>query len=126
MAKKKAVGKQGRKAGVNRSKAIRDYLGAHSTATNQEVKQALAEQGIEVSDTLVSNARKSAGMPLKKRRRRKLTKRGPGRPSVAGPGNGKVAVEDLMAARKFIAQVGGIDEAKRLVDVMAKVGEVLG
>ncbi len=124
MAKKKAVRKTRSKDGVNRSEAIRDYLSANASASNQEVKQALSDKGIGVSDTLISNARKSAGMPLKKRRRRKFAKRGPGRPpTVATKADGMIIVKDLMAARNFISQVGSVDEAKRLVDVLAKLGE---
>ena len=41
--------------GMNKSQAVRNYLKTHRKATNKEVSEALAKQGVEVSPNHVAN-----------------------------------------------------------------------
>jgi hypothetical protein len=131
MAKKRAAAKQG--DDVNKSEAIRQFVSANGPISNKDVIAGLAEQGIEVSSTLVSNTRKAAGLaPPKRRKKRKTAKtakrattakvgRPVGRPAKSSGSGEKVDVKHLMAAIDFAAAVGGVDDARHLVDLVAKI-----
>lgn len=118
MAKKKRTRRQPKKAGVNRSQSIRDFLKKKPQSTNREVKEALAEQGIEASDNLISSARRTLGIAAKRSGKRG-SRNSPMR--AAKPlrgGNETVPVSSLVAAQRFAAEVGGVDSARRLLDVL--------
>ena len=44
-----------KKQGTNKSQAVRDYHKTHPTASNKEVSEALAKQGVAVSPNHVAN-----------------------------------------------------------------------
>ena len=44
-----------KRQGTSKSQAVRDYLKTHRKATNKEVSDALAKQGVEVSPNHVAN-----------------------------------------------------------------------
>ena len=100
MAKKKAVRK---KAGVNKSQAIRDYLAAHKGAKAATVVEELGKQGVKVSMPLVYQQ-------VTKKKGRKKTAR--------GSANGSVRIEDLKAASKLVKAMGGVERAKAALSVL--------
>jgi len=101
MAKKAARG--------SKSQAVREYLQANKKAKGPEVVAALAEKGIKVSLPMVYNlkARKRMG-----KRRRKA--------EAAGQDVG-VSLTNLLAAKKLVDQVGGIDQALSAVQALARL-----
>ena len=70
-----------KKQGVNKSKAVRDYLKTHRKATNKEVSEALAKAGIEVSPNHVANI-KAKSKTRRKAARAVVSRRGLGIPEV--------------------------------------------
>lgn len=75
-----------------RSRAIRDYLKEHQSASPNQVVAALKEQGMKVSVGLVSVIKYSDR---------------PGSLKLTGDTN----FENLIRAKKFVAQVGGVEAA---------------
>ncbi len=74
--------------GVNRSQAIRDYLAEHPDAGNKDVIQGLKENGLEVTETLVTKVkfRLKSRAKRKKIARHKTTSRAAARPTAAPRG----------------------------------------
>ena len=92
-----------------KSQAIRDYLGENKKAKASEVVAGLAEKGISVSTQMVYNlkARKSMG-----KRRRKAEATG----QVVG-----LSITNLIAAKKLVDTVGGIEQAREAINALAKL-----
>jgi hypothetical protein len=92
-----------------KTQAIRDYLSANKKAKASEVVSALAEKGITISPAAVYNlkARKRMG-----RRRRKAEANG----QVVG-----LSIDHLIAAKKLVDTVGGVQQAREAVDALAKL-----
>ena len=92
-----------------KSQAIRDYLSANKKAKATEVVAALAEKGVTVSTNMVYNlkARKKMG-----RRRRKAESNG----QVVG-----LSITNLIAAKKLVDTVGGVEQAREAINALAKL-----
>jgi threonine dehydrogenase-like Zn-dependent dehydrogenase len=92
-----------------KSKAIREYIATHKRAKASEIVAALAEQGLTVSPAMVYNtkARKRMG-----RRRKKAEAAG----QVVG-----LSITNLIAAKKLVDQVGGIDQAREAINALSKL-----
>jgi len=121
MAKKKRTKLAGRpkgRGGVNKSAAIREYMAAHPRAKPKDVAAALVEQGVQVTPMFVSAIKSNA----KKRGRRKAraASRGPGRPSGGGAST-SLSIDHLVAAKKFVDQVGGVARARAAIEALARV-----
>ena len=92
-----------------KSQAIRDYLSENKRAKASEVVAALADKGVSVSTQMVYNlkARKSMG-----KRRRKAESNG----QVVG-----LSITNLIAAKKLVDTVGGVDQAREAINALAKL-----
>jgi hypothetical protein len=92
-----------------KTQAIRDYMSANKKAKASEVVSALAEKGISVTTAAVYNlkARKRMG-----KRRRKAEANG----QVVG-----LSIDHLIAAKKLVDTVGGMQQAREAVDALAKL-----
>ena len=92
-----------------KSQAIRDYLAANKKAKASEVVVALGEKGIKVSTAAVYNlkARKKMGT-----RRRKAEASG----QTVG-----LSISGLLAAKKLVDAVGGIEPAREALNALAKL-----
>lgn len=94
---------------VNKAQAIRDVLNAKGPNTApKEVMAELANKKISVSAAQVSNVkadlrRKSGGL------------------STNGRGKGGVTLESLLEAKQLADKLGGVDQAKRALDTLAKL-----
>lgn len=111
--------KRGRRRGEpNKSAAIRDYLNANPSAMPKEVVEGLKTQGIEVASALVSNIKNQLknkganGAP-----KTPGAKRGP-KPKNAAPSS-DLTLDHLFTAKEWVAQIGGIDAAKRAIEALA-------
>ena len=107
MAKKK-------KAGVNKSQAIRDHLAKHPDDGLKAIVAALGKKKIKVTDSLVSHV-KYASAGKKKRRRKKKT--ATTQPTVSD----KISISTLVQAKKMADQLGGIEKAKTALAALAKL-----
>ena len=92
-----------------KSQAIRDYLKANKKARATEVVAALGEKGIKVSTAMVYNlkARKSMG-----RRRRE---------AEAGGQTIGLSISHLLAAKRLVAETGGLKQAQEALAALAKL-----
>jgi hypothetical protein len=94
---------------INKSQAIRDFLGQNPKATNREVMDALGAKGIKVSYNQVYFV-KVKGRKAKRRAAVKATR-------AAGLSN---PVEAVMKVRALASEVGGMKSLKQLVDLLAE------
>ena len=100
------------RAKTNKSQLIRDYHAKHPAARPGEIAEALKAH--KVSYGLVGNVlHKAKGRKTKK-------KRGP-KASHNGAAIG-LTLESLLAAKKLVAQLGGVEHAKAALSVLEKLG----
>jgi hypothetical protein len=114
-AKKSRSGRAGSKSG-----AIRAYLKRHPEAGPTAVCAALKRKGIVISPAHVSNVKAAMA--------RKAGSGGAAANGVVGrrgrkraSGGDAVSMGQLIEARKFAAQVGGVDHAVGLLQTLAKL-----
>jgi arginine repressor len=82
----------------------------------KDVVAALKAQGVEVLHTQVSQVLAKMGMKKKRRRRRKAAV---GATVVA---NNSLNIDDLVAAKKLVGQVGSIEKVKEALAALARLG----
>ncbi|MEL6896759.1 MAG: hypothetical protein AAFP90_11700 [Planctomycetota bacterium] len=129
-----------KKGELNKSEAIRIYVGKNPKASAKEVQKALkAEQGIDVSIQMIyttkSNAKRGkTGKTGRRGRPRKTTTaatvatvaaapkaKKPGRPAKAAA-SGTSAME-LLDTKKLVDQLGGVAETRKALDVLEQLLE---
>ena len=107
---KRAASKQGK---VNKSEAIRNYKASHPDARPAEIVEGLASRGIVVTANVVSSTLYMA---------RKKGTVGGGRKTAAGRGaQSDQLLESLLAAKKLCEQLGGIEQARQALDLLARL-----
>ena len=113
------------KSAPTKSQAVRDYIAEHRSAMPKEIGDALRDQGVDVSRQMISNIKQQMKRkrPGRKPRRgaAKAAGRRRGRKPAAGAGKLEISMLDLLAAKDLAAQLGGVDAAKRAVDVLKKL-----
>jgi hypothetical protein len=99
---------------TNRSKAIRTFLATQPAASPTVIKEALAKEGIKVSDSLISAVKykKPKASPGKKR----------GRPATAASNGATVSIDSLVAIKKLVDQLGGVAAAEKAIAVLKQLG----
>ena len=97
--------------GVNKSKAILDYLKTNKKAKNQEVVDGLAKQGITTTANYVSNLKHTHN-----------TRRRAVRTAVA---KGGVGIPEVKAALAFIKSIGGVSAAKKALEVAQEIRAIV-
>jgi hypothetical protein len=107
---------------VNRSALIRDYLKDHPDAGPTEVMQALAESKVKVSATHVSNVKSRIALGAE------VGVRAVGRPRKVNGGSAinRTVVQVIQAAGEFVAKVGGIESARKAINVYAELEDSFG
>jgi len=106
-----------KKARVNKSQAIRDFLAADPDAAPKDVEAALAKEGIKVSSALICTVKskvKAKGKPKKAATKKKTAAKKP-------PASDKIALSALLEAKKLAQQLGGIDAAKQAINALAQL-----
>lgn len=114
VAKRVARGRA-RQGSVNKSAEIRKYMGRHRNAAPKEIIEALAAEGIEVSQGLVS-AVKYGKQPTGARRGRGRARAG--RPAAAAS---SLSAQDLIQANELINQMGGVDRVREALDLLEQL-----
>ncbi|MCE9561258.1 MAG: hypothetical protein K8U57_04310 [Planctomycetes bacterium] len=100
-------------APVNKSDAIRDYLGTNPKANSKEVVAALGEKGIKVAPSLIYFVKSRASHAKRKARREQMAE-GLSKSGVVTP------VDLVIRVKNLANEVGGIKNLKKLVDVLAE------
>lgn len=104
---------------VNKSQSIRDYLTSKPTATPKEIVAALSEQGLTVTEGLVSNVKhnwqKKSGI-IGRRGRKVLVLR-----RRRGANGSAVTADHLLTAKRLADELGGISEARRALDTLEQL-----
>lgn len=95
---------------VNKSEAIRQYLGKHPKASAQAVSKAL-----KVKPALVYNVKSS----MSKTRNGKVKRR------VKRQSGSLDGMENVVAAANFIRECGGIEQARQALAAAAQVASAL-
>lgn len=83
----------------------------------RDVVAALNEQGISVSPAQVSQVLKAMGLKRRRRGRRPAATVG----RAAAPMTEMLTLENLLAAKKLVTQLGSVTAAKQAVDALAKL-----
>lgn len=123
--KKKKKGGGRSAGGPNKSQAIRDYLAANPDATAKEIQPALAKDGIKVDAQMINSIKwklKSQGGP--KKAAKKKAGRPAGRPKAAAAPKasaGALTAQDLIHAKKFVDQIGGLKDAQAAIETLEKL-----
>jgi len=97
---------------INKSQAIRDFLAGNPAAGTKEVVAGLAEKGVKVAPTLVYFIKSKAKQA--KRRAKRARAEESSRQTTADP------VTLVRKVRDLGREVGGIQNLKRLVDLLAE------
>ena len=104
-----------KKAKVNKSQAIRNFLKSNSKAMPKEIMAGLKKQGVAVSATLVNKVKYQTG-PTKNGRRKKKR----GRPAAAATAS-SVSFDALVGAKSLADKLGGVDRAKRALSMLERL-----
>jgi hypothetical protein len=103
-----------RRRKTNLSQAIRDYLDKRPAAMPKEIQAALADQGLKVSYSLISQVKYKP--PQKgKRQRARVNGRRPSRSSTP------VSFELLVAAKALAERMGGVKRAKEALSMLERL-----
>ena len=107
---------------VNKSQEIRDYVSANRTASAKDVVDALKKRGIKVSAPMVANVKSKAGLT---RNRKGASANGAAKVGRAANGT-DVALDALIAAKRFVAKVGSTQQAVDVIRALEKLDSVAG
>lgn len=115
----RAASKNGSASYGHKAEAIRSAAKSLGKKVRpRDVIAKLTEQGIEVTSAQVSTTLKAMGM------RRTRRGRGAGASAAAPRAIGRsesISIDDLIAAKKLVEQLGGIDQAKTAISALAKL-----
>ena len=109
---------------VTRSDMIREYLKNSKDKSPSKISQMLEkEKGIKVSPTYVSVVKSKLNKPQKANKAKKTNARTKNvvRSKRGLKKNAQTNLENLISAKVFIEKAGGIDNAKKLIDVVNKI-----
>lgn len=120
-----------KRKGPNKSEAIREYYYAKPDAKPKEIVAALRKKGISVTAQQVSTCRMNAiksGLivdPDSRVKPRKDVLRGAKRVTkrsrLGNASTAEISIEDLVAAKRLVAQMGGLDKARDTITALSKI-----
>ncbi len=117
--------KKGTKKSDNRSALIREYIDANPSATPSEISKALAEKGLVVSASLVSQViKRHLGGGTKKRVPGKRGRK-PGKKPVVRPTTNGLDIEGIKAAVEFAKTAGSLENAVNLLTLVKELEKVI-
>ena len=99
---------------INKSQAIRDFLGNEPGATPKVIIEGLAKKGVKVSAALVSAVKYSPRASNGRRKKR-------GRRAGVSPNGSKVDFARLVEAKALAEKMGGISRARSALEMLAKL-----
>jgi len=102
------------RGGTNVSQLVRDYKSQHKRSKPKDIAEALSGQGVKISSqyvsTILSNARRKKGRRVRA-----------GAAASNGGGVSGISIAQLVKAKKVIRRLGGIDQAKKMIDALSKI-----
>jgi len=111
-----------RKEADSKTAAILKYSKEHPDEGPSAISAALSSQGIEVSAQYVSTIKSKFGVAgPRKRRGRKASPSAVRTRAASGSGRSDVRYASLMKAKDFVQAVGGIQNAKRILEAYASL-----
>jgi len=111
------MARKSKSGGPNKTQAIKDYYAENPDAKPAAAAEALNAQGIEVTSGFVSTIKSKHGLGKKRRGRRK----GAAKKASTGAPSERVAIADLVKAKKLADQLGGVEKAKAMLDALSKL-----
>ena len=103
-----------KKAGVNKSQAIRDHLTKQPDDGPKAVVAALRTKKIKVTEGLVSKVKGASAGKRKRRRKKKAA-------TTQSTVSDKISISTLVQAKKMADQLGGIEKARTALAALAKL-----
>jgi hypothetical protein len=108
-----------RTKGVNKSEAVRAFLGANPKAKAKEAIAALAGKGIKVTSSLVYAVKGSMKERANRKARVVRAAKAPV-PNNNGPASKTDAITMIRDVKSLAAKAGGYEKLKDLVDALAE------
>jgi hypothetical protein len=99
---------------MTKADAIRDYLSSHPKAMAKEIREALAAQGIKVSDNHIYLIKSKAKTKVRKAKSAKLRAVAAAQPAI------KDYADAVNQVKMLAYQLGGLSSLKALVDALAE------
>jgi hypothetical protein len=128
----KPAGKAATKGGgkdVNKSEEVRKLAAATKASGTKPrpsvIVAELAKRGIKVATAQVSLVLKKMGFRPLRKRRKKAERAAAGTPKAAArktAGAGSISVDDLLAAKKAVAALGGTEHALETIQALKRLG----
>lgn len=126
----------------SKSQRVREYLAEHPDARNRDAVEALSSHGVTAAD--VSNVKMQIRKKAEKQKSakarvqstaapRSASEHAPRRPAAPAPASSatkstppasEVAMGEIEAGLTFVEKVGGIERARQIVDLIARIREV--
>lgn len=119
----------------SKSRRVREYLEAQPEARNRDVVEALAEYGVTAAD--VSNAKaqikRQGEAPAKRGRPAGSSAAASAAPtanavktvaSASSSPSGSIAMNEIDAALKFVREIGSMDRAKQLLQILQEIRQI--
>ena len=119
-----------KRKGPNKSEAIREYYRNSPGAKPKEIVLALKKKGITVSAQQVSTCRMNAikngllvdqDSKVKQKKAAKGPKRLVRRANSTAAFSADISIEDLVAAKKLVSQMGGLEKAQHTITALSKI-----
>jgi hypothetical protein len=108
-------------AGLNKSQAIREHLAKNPDASPKQIVEALAANGLQVTEGLASNVKYTSRHKV---RRGAVAGRRRGRPPGRPPGRsngGGITAQDLLALKQVVDGMGGVEAVRRALDMLEQL-----
>ena len=118
--RKPRIAKPGASSGNGtKADAIRDVAKSLPQPVRpRDVRDVLAGQGIHTSSTVIGKVLTAMGM---RRRRRRKAAAGTSAPAARST-TASLSIDDLVAAKKLVAQVGSVEKVKAALAALARLG----
>jgi len=101
---------------VNKTQAVKDYLAANPGTGPKAVSEALKAQGIDIKPSYVSIIKFQS-----KKKRRGKAKAATGPSAAPAASSEGLSIELLVKAKKVAEALGGVEEARKAMDALAKL-----
>jgi len=101
---------------VNKTQAVKDYLAANPGTGPKAVSEALKAQGIDIKPSYVSIIKFQS-----KKKRRGKAKAAAGSSATPAASSEGLSIELLVKAKKVAESLGGVEEARKAMDALAKL-----
>jgi transposase len=118
MSAKKVTRARGKAEGGTQADEIREVaLSLTKPFRPKDVRDVLAERGIPASTSVIGKVLRRMGMKRRRRRRKAAAGAAP----AAAASSGGLNINDLVAAKKLVAEVGSIEKVREVLAALARL-----